>query len=84
MALYQAVKLASKQPKSVSTNNARLGPQYYMFGAPGSAACAAAAKHDGTTPTPGQHCLLAGPDTSSTRPRTSRRSRTSPRSCRRA
>ncbi len=62
MGLYQAVKLASQQPKWVSKNNARLGPQYFMFGAPGSAACAAQAKHEGTTPTPGQHCLLAGPD----------------------
>ena len=60
--LYQAVKLAAKQPKSASPHNARLGPQYYMFGAPGSAACAAKAKQDGTTATPGQHCLLAGPD----------------------
>src|SRR5262249_55959205 len=39
-----------------------LGPQYYMFGAPGSAACAAKARQQGTQPTPGQHCLLAGPD----------------------
>ncbi len=62
MPLYQAVTLAAKQPKSVSPHNARLGPQYYMFGAPGSAACAAKAKQEGTTATPGQHCLLAGPD----------------------
>src|SRR5436305_3113031 len=62
MPLYQAVKLASQQPKSVSSHNARLGPQYYMFGAPGSAACAAKAKADHTTPAAGQHCLLAGPD----------------------
>ncbi len=33
-----------------------------MFGAPGSAACAAAAKADGTKPVPGVHCLLSGPD----------------------
>ncbi len=62
MSLYDAVKLASQQPKNVSSNNARLGPQYFMFGAPGSAACKAQAQHEGTTPTPGQHCLLAGPD----------------------
>ena len=60
--LYQAVKLASQQPKSVSPRNARLGPQYYLFGAPGSAACAAKAKASHTTPVAGQHCLLAGPD----------------------
>jgi SecD/SecF fusion protein len=62
MPLYQAVKLASEQPKSVSSHNARLGPQYYLFGAPGSAACAAKAKAAHTTPAAGQHCLLAGPD----------------------
>ena len=33
-----------------------------MFGAPGSAACAAKAKTQGTLPIAGQHCLLAGPD----------------------
>jgi preprotein translocase subunit SecD len=60
--LYQAVKLAAKQRKSLSLHNARLGPQYYMFGAPGSAACAAVAGQEGTVPTAGQHCLLAGPD----------------------
>jgi SecD/SecF fusion protein len=62
MPLYQAVKLASQQPKSASPHNARLGPQYYLFGAPGSAACAAKAKAEHTTPAAGQHCLLAGPD----------------------
>lgn len=60
--LYQAVKLAAKQAKWVSPHNTRLGRQYYMFGAPGSAACAAKAKQEGTVPTAGQHCLLAGPD----------------------
>src|SRR5947199_7196954 len=62
MTLYDAVKLASKQPPRASPNNARRGPQYYMFGAPGSAACAAAAKAQGKTPTPAAHCLLSGPD----------------------
>jgi SecD/SecF fusion protein len=60
--LYQAVELASKQPKRLSSHNARTGPQYYMFGAPGSAVCAAKATQDRTVPTGGQHCLLAGPD----------------------
>ena len=64
MTLYDAVKLASKQPAQVSSDNAREGPQYYMFGAPGSAACAAAAKANNTVPTAGQHCLLNGPDES--------------------
>ena len=46
----------------MSPDNARLGPQYYLFGAPGSAACATAAKAQGKTPVPGVHCLLSGPD----------------------
>jgi SecD/SecF fusion protein len=62
MTLYDAVKLASKQLPSVSHSNARRGSQYYMFGAPGSAACATAAKDQGKTPTPAAHCLLSGPD----------------------
>ena len=62
LSLYDAVKLASKQPAQVSADNARLGSQYYLFGAPGSAACAALAKDQGKTPSPGVHCLLAGPD----------------------
>jgi SecD/SecF fusion protein len=60
--LYNAVLLASKQPYSASADNARLLPQYYLFGAPGSAACQAAAKASGTTPLLGTHCLLSGPD----------------------
>ncbi len=62
MTLYDAVKLASKQPAKVSADNARRGSQYYIFGAPGSAACATAAKAQGKSPTPGVHCLLSGPD----------------------
>jgi SecD/SecF fusion protein len=64
MGLYDAVQLASKQPESSSPANSRLGPQYYMFGAPGSAACQVAAKANGTVPAAGQHCLLSGPDDS--------------------
>ncbi len=62
VALYQAVVLASKQPKSVSSHNARLGPEYYLFGAPGSAACAAKSRQTGQIETADQRCLLAGPD----------------------
>jgi len=63
--LYQAVTRASKQPvKPSAAHLSRLGPQYYMFGAPGSAACAAAANASATTLTAGQHCLLSGPDAS--------------------
>ncbi|HWE09896.1 MAG TPA: protein translocase subunit SecD [Solirubrobacteraceae bacterium] len=63
MSLYQAVQLASKQPAAPHSKSlSRLGPQYYIFGAPGSAACAAAAQHNGTTLVQGTRCLLAGPD----------------------
>ncbi|MGH2892504.1 MAG: preprotein translocase subunit SecD, partial [Solirubrobacteraceae bacterium] len=67
LALYQAVKLAAKQPPApLSPTQSRKGAAYYFFGAPGSAACAAAAKANGSTPVQGQHCLLNGPDTSTT------------------
>ena len=59
--LYQAVQLAAKQPYSASKNNARAGPEYFLFGAPNSPACAAAARYYHTTPVLGQHCYLAGP-----------------------
>jgi SecD/SecF fusion protein len=62
MGLYQAVQLAAKQKYWASSANSRTGSQYWMFGAPGSAACAAAAKAQGTVPVAGQHCLLSGPD----------------------
>jgi SecD/SecF fusion protein len=60
VSLYDAVKLASTQP--TASGSVRLGPEYYMFGAPGSPACATAAKQQGKAPTPGVHCLLSGPD----------------------
>ena len=44
MGLYPAAQLAAKQPKQVSSDNARKGPEYFMFGAPGSAVCATAAR----------------------------------------
>ena len=58
MTLYQAVKLAAKQHKQHSVKNARLGPEYFAFGAPGSSACARA--YHGSQIV-GQHCYLAGP-----------------------
>jgi SecD/SecF fusion protein len=65
--LYDAVKLAAKQPPVEITQANRQSlsrdrPQYYMFGAPGSAACATAARDQGKAPVPGVHCLLSGPD----------------------
>jgi hypothetical protein len=62
--VYQAVTLAAKQP--TRPGGSRPGPAYYLFGAPGSAACAAVARDDGALPVQGQHCLLSGPDTSLT------------------
>ncbi|MGO9903448.1 MAG: protein translocase subunit SecD [Solirubrobacteraceae bacterium] len=61
LSLYQAVELAAKQPLNISKHNARDGDEYYLFGAPGSAACATAAKDANTAPVPGEHCLLSGP-----------------------
>ena len=65
LALYQAAKLAAKQPaQPLSETQSRKGPAYYLFGAPGSPACAAVAKANGTLPVRGQHCLLNGPEAS--------------------
>ena len=62
MHLYDAVKLASKQTPEPAPDNARNGPLYFMFGKPGSAACAAAAKAANEPVTVGQRCLLSGPN----------------------
>ena len=67
MSLYDAVKLASEQPPVSNASCrqqkcARAGPQYYIFGAPGSNACAIAAHDRGRVPVPGFHCLLVGPE----------------------
>ncbi|MGH2877199.1 MAG: preprotein translocase subunit SecD [Solirubrobacteraceae bacterium] len=65
VSLYKAVQLASKQPFApLSKTQSRKGPQYYIFGAPGSAACAAAAKAFGVPVVQGQRCLLAQPASS--------------------
>jgi SecD/SecF fusion protein len=62
MNLYNAVTLASRQAPEPSSDNARPGPAYYMFGAPGSQACKLAAEDRGTVPTVGAHCYLSGPN----------------------
>jgi SecD/SecF fusion protein len=65
LGLYQAVTLAQKQPVAPkSTSQSHYGPVYYLFGAPGSAACTAAAQAQHSTPVVGAHCLLAGPESS--------------------
>ena len=59
------IRRSSSRPCSrrpISSHSARLGPEYYLFGASGSDACAAKARQQGTVPTAGQRCLLAGPD----------------------
>jgi hypothetical protein len=61
MPLYQAVRLAAKQPYSASEDNARTGPEYFAFGAPGSTACAMTGRDQHTVPFVDQHCYLAGP-----------------------
>lgn len=62
MSLYDAVKLASKQAPEPGSDNARPGPAYYIFGAPGSEACKIAAEDQGTVPTVGARCYLSGPN----------------------
>jgi SecD/SecF fusion protein len=64
VSLYDAVKLASKQPPVNSPNSSHLGDQYYMFGAPGSSACQIAAKFYGVPLEVGHRCYLSGPDDS--------------------
>jgi preprotein translocase subunit SecD len=59
--LYKAVKLAAKQPPYISNTNSRSGAEYFLFGKPGSAACAAAARGVHSTPLVGAPCYLAGP-----------------------
>ncbi|HEX8976370.1 MAG TPA: protein translocase subunit SecD [Solirubrobacteraceae bacterium] len=71
MPLYQGVKLAASQPPSASGNNARAGQEYWLFGAPGSQACATAARDRGQIVQAGEHCLLSGPvDETTTNPNT--------------
>jgi hypothetical protein len=59
MSLYRAVTLASEQ--SAAPGGHRLGPVYYLFGAPGSKACTTAAADRQTRPIAGAHCYLSGP-----------------------
>jgi SecD/SecF fusion protein len=61
MSLYDAVKLAAGQPRQVSNDNARLGSEYYLFGARTSTACATEARDVGKAAVAGAHCLLSGP-----------------------
>jgi SecD/SecF fusion protein len=64
LGFYAAVKLASSLPASkASANTSGFGDQYFMFGAPGSPACAAYAASQSTSghtvkPQKGVHCLI--------------------------
>ena len=61
MGLYQAVTLAAKQPMAApSKSQSRIGPELFLFGAPGSAACAKIAAAVHAKPIAGEHCYLAG------------------------
>ncbi|HZU60173.1 MAG TPA: hypothetical protein VE983_04365, partial [Solirubrobacteraceae bacterium] len=61
MQLYQAVKLASRQPQQTSSQNSRKGSEAFLFGKPGSPACTVAARDYHVAPVVGQYCYLAGP-----------------------
>jgi SecD/SecF fusion protein len=59
--LFDAVRLAARQsPAPYARTLSRLGPEYYLFGAPGSPACTAIAADEHTTSSSGEHCYLAG------------------------
>ena len=60
MGLYQAVKLASKQPYH-ATRRQQNTNQYFLFGAPGSSACKAYYAATGKKPMSGVHCLITQP-----------------------
>ncbi len=60
LSFYQAIKLASKQPAVKNTSDSSgLGNQFFMFGAPGSSACAASAAAASSKVQKGVHCLVA-------------------------
>ena len=59
LSLYQAVRIAARSAPWRGT--APVGATLYLFGRPGSPACATAARDRGETIVAGVHCLLAGP-----------------------
>jgi hypothetical protein len=60
VSLYDAVKLAARQPVRRGSSLFRFGPEYYVFGTT-HAACAVVARALGTNRLPSAPCLLAGP-----------------------
>lgn len=61
MPLYQAVRLAARQPRRVDRSSARHVPEFFMFGRVGSSACLAADRYFHQAAPVGGHCFLAGP-----------------------
>ncbi len=61
MPLHAAVELASKQPYSKNKNAARLGSEYFLFGAPGSSACKAYYSSLHEPVQVGTYCLITSP-----------------------
>ncbi|HWE59574.1 MAG TPA: protein translocase subunit SecD [Solirubrobacteraceae bacterium] len=60
MGFYQAVKYASTRPAASGIKNTSgTGNQFFMFGSPGSSACAAFAAASNTKLQKGVHCLIA-------------------------
>jgi SecD/SecF fusion protein len=60
MPFYAAVKLASKQPPyNGNAATSGYGTQFFLFGNPGSSACAAYAAAQNTRVQKGVHCLIA-------------------------
>jgi SecD/SecF fusion protein len=55
---HQAVEFASKQKPVSTKNTSGAGNQFFMFGAPGSSACKAAAAVAGTKVQKGVYCLI--------------------------
>lgn len=66
LALYAAVRLASRQPALMSADNGRPGPEYFAFSAPGSPACVISARFYRTREVRGAPCYLAGPTSTAT------------------
>ncbi len=60
LTLYDALKIAARQPAATYPVMSGRSPQLYLFGASGSGACTARAAAEGRIPAAGR-CYLAGP-----------------------
>ncbi|MGH2861087.1 MAG: hypothetical protein ACRDLT_06195, partial [Solirubrobacteraceae bacterium] len=59
LGFHQAVAFAAKQHPSSTKNSSGFGNQFFMFGAPGSSACAASAAATSSKVQKGAYCLIA-------------------------